>query len=172
VTLFGERGACAGCWCMFFRLPRTDYERGKGTKNKNALKRIVQKGPAPGLLAYVDGRPAAWCAMAPREDYPKLAKSRVSKPVDDQPVWSVTCFFTAKEFRGQGLSVKLLKAAVQYAKKQGARIVEGYPIEPDGRYADTFAYVGLTAMFQKAGFKEVARQAPTRPIMRKSTKGG
>ncbi|HXV76723.1 MAG TPA: hypothetical protein VD788_10430, partial [Candidatus Polarisedimenticolaceae bacterium] len=103
-TLFGERGACGGCWCMFWRLPRKRWESGKGGPNRRALGRIVTSGGRPGVLAYDRRRPVGWCAIAPREVYPSLARSRVLAPVDDTPVWSVSCLFVLKDYRRQGLS--------------------------------------------------------------------
>lgn len=168
-TLFGERGACGGCWCMWPRLRRADFQKQKGPRNKGAMKRIVQSGPPPGLLAYADGRPVAWCAFAPRETYCVLENSRILKRVDERPVWSVVCFFVAKLFRQRGLTAKLLEAAVEYARKQGARIIEGYPVDPkpDARSADVFVWTGLASAFRKAGFEEIQRRSPTRPIMRR-----
>ncbi len=165
----GERGACGGCWCMFPRLRRTDFQRQKGAANKKAMRRIVQSGPPPGLVAYADGQPVGWCALAPRETYPVLANSRILKPVDGRPVWSVVCFFVAKPYRRRGLSVRLLDAAANYARKQGARIVEGYPVEPktEARSPDVFVWTGLASAFRKAGFEEAVRRSPTRPIMRR-----
>jgi GNAT superfamily N-acetyltransferase len=166
VTLFGANGACAGCWCMWWRLPRAKWTQGKGDGNKRAVRKLVNNGDVPGLLAYADGQPIGWCAIAPRADYPRLATSRTLKPVDDQPVWSVACFFVARPFRRRGVTVELLEAAVEFARKHGARIVEGYPVEPRKPQADVFVYTGLASAFRKAGFKEVARRSPTRPIMR------
>src|SRR5262245_20316587 len=100
--LFGARGACGGCWCMAWRLPRSAYERGKGTGNRAALKSLASSTPSPGLLAYVEGEPVGWCAIAPREAYPVLARSRVLKPVDGAAVWSVSCFFVARGYRKRG----------------------------------------------------------------------
>jgi len=166
-ALFGERGACGGCWCMWWRLKRSEFEKKKGEGNKRALKRIVDSGEIPGLLAYANGQPIAWCSIAPRETYPVLERSRTLKRIDDQPVWSVVCFFVAKPFRRKGVTVRLLRAAVEYAKKHGARIVEGYPVEPKKpRMPDAFAYTGLMSMFRKTGFVEVLRRSETRPIMR------
>lgn len=166
-TLFGERGACGGCWCMWWRLKRSEFEKHKGAGNRTALKRIIDSGEVPGLLAYAHGQPIAWCSVGPRETYPVLERSRILKRVDDQPVWSVVCFVVAKPFRRKGASVNLLKAAVEYAKEQGARIVEGYPVEPKkASMPDVFAYHGLSSAFRKAGFVEVARRSETRPIMR------
>jgi GNAT superfamily N-acetyltransferase len=166
-TLFGERGACGGCWCMWWRLPRSEFQKGRGTGNKRALKKITDAGEVSGLIAYVGKQPVAWCALAPRHRYPRFERSRVLKPVDQEPVWSITCFFVAKPFRGRGIIGRLLAAAVAYARKQGARILEGYPIElSEGRLPDPFVYTGLASTFRKAGFVEVLRRSKTRPIMR------
>jgi len=166
-ALFGERGACGGCWCMWWRLKRSQFEKQKGEGNRRALKKIVDSGEVPGLLAYAGGQPVAWCSVAPRETYSVLERSRTLKRIDDQPVWSVVCFFVAKPFRGKGVTVKLLRAAVEYVKEQGARIIEGYPVEPKKtRMPDAFAYTGLVSTFRKAGFIEVLRRSETRPIMR------
>jgi GNAT superfamily N-acetyltransferase len=167
VELFGPRGACAGCWCMYFRLSRAEFERRQGASNRRALHRLVSTGCIPGLIAYVDGVPAGWVALAPREEYPLLSRSRIPQPVDDKPAWSVVCFFTARRYRRQGLMEALLRQAAAFAKRRGARWLEGYPIDPaQGALPDTFAYHGLAAPFRKAGFREVARRSETRPIMR------
>lgn len=171
-VLFGKNGACAGCWCMWWRLPRAQWQRQRGAGNKRAIHRLVNVGPPPGLLAYVDGRVAGWCALAPRGDYPLLARSRVLKPVDDTPVWSVTCFFVARPFRRHGLTVALLRAAAKFAQQNGARILEGYPREPRREQPDAFVYTGLAAAFRKAGFVEVARRSATRPIFRRTLQRG
>jgi GNAT superfamily N-acetyltransferase len=166
--LFGPRGACAGCWCMWWRLSRAAWTRGKGAGNQRALRHLVKSGAEPGLLAYADGRAVGWCALAPRQDYPALGRSRVLKPVDDQPVWSVTCFFVQREYRNQGVTRALLEAAARLVRKKGGRIIEGYPVAPrKGRLPDVFAFTGLAGAFVKAGFEEVARRSATRPIMRR-----
>jgi GNAT superfamily N-acetyltransferase len=170
--LFGERGACGGCWCMWWRLKRSDFERQKGERNKAALKKIVKSGQVPGVLAYSEGRAIAWCSIGPRETFPALERSRVLKRIDDKPVWSVVCLFIAKAFRRRGVSVAILKAAVAYAKRKGAKMVEGYPIEPKAdRWPDAFVWTGVPSAYLKAGFKEVHRGSPTRPIMRYYVKG-
>lgn len=166
--LFGERGACGGCWCMWWRMKRSEFEKGKGEGNKKLFKRIVTSGETPGLLAYARSGPIAWCAIAPREVYTTLERSRVLKRVDDQPVWSVVCFFVARPYRRLGVTVQLLRAAADYARRKGARIIEGYPVEPrKGRMPDAFAWTGLAAGFRRAGFVEAARRSKTRPIMRR-----
>ncbi len=168
-TLFGPRGACAGCWCMWARLPRAEYVRGLGEGNKRALRRVVQGGEVPGVLAYVDGEPAAWCAFAPRATYQRLEASRVLAPVDDRPVWSAPCFFVARPYRGMGLTTKLLREASRLAAKRGARVLEGYPVDTRGKQSPAaFVWTGLPGSFEAAGFHEVARRSKTRPIMRKT----
>lgn len=166
--LFGPRGACGGCWCMWWRLPRSRFERQKGAANRRAFKKIVASGAVPGLLAYVGREPVGWCAVQPRDEFAGLDRSRVLRRVDDEPVWSVPCFYIAKEHRGAGVSRRLLEAAIAHARKQGARILEGYPVEPKkGRMSDVFAWTGVASAFRKAGFAEVARRSETRPIMRR-----
>ncbi len=166
-TLFGERGACGGCWCMFWRLARSRFESQKGAGNRRAFKKLVDTGALPGILAYRDGQPIGWCAFGPRDAYPVLGRSRILKPVDGRPVWSVTCLFVARQHRRRGVTIGLLRAAAGHAARRGASILEGYPVEPSsGRIPDVFAWTGLPSAFRKAGFAEVARRSPTRPIMR------
>jgi hypothetical protein len=85
--LFGSNGACAGCWCMWWRLSRSEFSRKQYAANKRAIKKIIMAGQKPGILAYADGKPIGWCAMAPREAYSSLERSNVLKRVDDSPVW-------------------------------------------------------------------------------------
>jgi len=170
--LFGPRGACGGCWCMWYRLKRSEFEKQKGEGNKKAMKTLVDGGNVPGLMAYSDGKPVAWCAVAPREDFSALERSRILKPIDDKPVWSIVCFFVEKNHRRQGLNIALLKAAIAFAKQRGAKILEGYPVEPKkDSMPDVFAFYGLASAFKKAGFKECLRRSETRPIMRCTING-
>lgn len=125
--LFGERGACGGCWCMLWRLKRSEFDRQKGEGNKEAMKALVDSGEVPGILAYVRGLAIGWCAIARRACYPALARSRVLKSIDGAPVWSVTCLFVEKGQRNKGVSVQLLRAAVAYVKEQGARWWKAIP---------------------------------------------
>ena len=166
-ALFGERGACGGCWCMAWRLRNKEWIAGKGNKNKRAFKKIVTSGEGPGVLGYLGKQPVAWCALAPRETYSYLERSRVLRPVDEEAVWSVSCLFILKPYRRKGISVRMLKAAVELAAERGAKIVEGYPTEPTmERTPDPFVWTGIPSAFRKAGFKEVLRRSKTRPIMR------
>jgi GNAT superfamily N-acetyltransferase len=165
--LFGSHGADGGCWCMFFRLPHKQFTAQQGDENRAAFKHLVEDGPAPGLIAYVEGNPAGWVAVAPRGEYGRLSRSRILKPLDQQEVWSVVCFFIGKAYRKRGVSTQLLKAAVIFAAERGAKIIEGYPVDlTDRQYPDAFAYHGTLSSFLEAGFVEVARRSPTRPMMR------
>ena len=167
-TLFGERGACGGCWCMLWRLPRKQFESQKGEVNRLSMQVIVHSGEVPGILAYNNKQAVGWCAVGPRSSYPALERSRILKPVDEQPCWSIACLFIHKAFRKQGISTALLDYASDYARSQGATIIEGYPVEPktDKEMAPAFAWTGIAKAFIRAGFKEVKRRSPTRPIMR------
>jgi len=152
---------------MSWRLPRSQFEKQKGPGNKRAFRRIVRSGQTPGVLAYAGGTPVGWCSVAPRPRFSFLERSRVLAPVDERAVWSVTCLFVARPFRRRGLSVKLLKAAVALGRRQGGRIVEGYPVEvPRDALPDAFAWTGLAAAYRRAGFREAERRSATRPIMR------
>jgi GNAT superfamily N-acetyltransferase len=167
-NLFGPKGACAGCWCMYWRRKRSDFEDGKGAGNRRALRKLVREGGRPGLLAYVGSEVAGWCCVGPRDAFPVLDRSRVLARLDDRPVWSVVCLYVAPPYRRRGLTVKLLRASVEEARSRGARIVEGYPIDPPtGDYPAAFSYTGLLSGFRQAGFREVARRSKTRPIVRK-----
>ena len=167
VSLFGERGACGGCWCMLWRLKRSVFEAQKGEQNKIAMKELVKAGEKPGIIAYLNDEPIGWCALSKRENYPALERSRILKKVDDQSVWSISCFFIHKNYRRKGLSSKLLEFAIEFCKINGATIVEGYPIEPKKeKMPAVFAWTGIASAYLKAGFTEVERRSDTRPIMR------
>jgi len=163
--LFGERGACGGCWCTAWRRPRADFVREKGAGNRRFILKVVQAGEPPGIIGYLGKEPVGWCAVAPREEYVALERSRILKPVDDTPVWSVSCLFVHKEHRKKGISVQLLRGAVAHVKSRGGKVVEGYPVEP---YSDDmpapFAWVGLANAFLAAGFTEVARRSKFGPL--------
>jgi GNAT superfamily N-acetyltransferase len=169
--LFGARGACGGCWCMAWRRTRAEFVRGKGEGNRRAFRAVVRSGAEPGVLAFLDGEPVGWCAVAPRDVYPALARSRVLAPVDDRPVWSISCLFVTKDQRRSGVSVALIRAAAAHAASHGASVVEAYPVEPySPSMPAPFAWTGLPSAFLAAGFTEVARRSRTRPIMRLETK--
>jgi GNAT superfamily N-acetyltransferase len=177
VTLFTGRGSgqVRWCWCMHYRRSgRSDVP--SGTKipdyNRDALKTLVDAGLVPGLIGCRGGKPVAWLSLGPREQYAKLAKSPVMKPVDDTPVWSVVCFYTAPQVRGEGLSEAMLARAAQYARTQGATLLEANPIDKPDRGRDDGMWFGAKSMYDKAGFVEVARRKPARPVVRRTLRSG
>ncbi len=166
-TLFGPKGACGGGWCLFWKKPRKQFHADAYDRNRLDQKHLVENGSVPGIIAYINGEPIGWCAVEPRENYPALERSRILKPVDDERVWSVTCFYVSRKFRRQGITVALLKEVVNYVSSKGGRIIEGYPVEvAGGKSADAFIYTGTASAYIQAGFVEVARRPPKRPIFR------
>jgi len=170
VELFGSKGACGNCWCMYYRLSQTDFKEGKSEDgNKNAMKSLVWDHKPAGIMGIYEGQAIAWCAFAPREDFMKLEKSRVHKRIDDEMVWSIPCFFIAKDFRRNGVSVALLQGVIGYARENGIKIIEAYPTIPtQEKLPDSFAWIGLYKSFERAGFKIVDRTSRNRPMVRYS----
>jgi GNAT superfamily N-acetyltransferase len=160
-----------GCWCMFYRrsgAAETPAGMSHAERNKCDLKALVDRGVVPGLIGYRNDEPVAWVSLGPRDDYPKLARSPVMKRVDDKPVWSVVCFYTAKPLRGKGVSAQMLAGAARYARAHGASRLEAYPVDKPGRGADDNMWFGAKTMYDRAGFREVARRKPTRAVVRKT----
>ena len=152
---------------MSWRLSRSEFNSGKTGANKRRLKRLVQSGKTPGILAYAGTVPIGWCSAAPREEFGFLARSRVLAPLDDRPVWSVSCMFIAKEYRRRGLSALLLRAAADFVRKRGGKILEGYPVIPyDDAMPAAFAWTGTVASFTSAGFEKAGGRSKARPIVR------
>ena len=166
-ALFSEPGVQRGCWCMYWRVKRADFHRHYGEQNRQAMEAIIESGRVPGILAYDGGRPVGWCSVAPREEFPVLQRSRTLKPVDDLPVWSIVCFCVSEPYRRIGVSGALLEAAVNYARGQGAHIVEAYPLLTEGSEAPgPEHYMGYGSTFRQAGFEEVLRRSERRAILR------
>lgn len=165
--LFGVRGACGGCWCMTWRLKSSIYEKQKGEGNKKAIKKIVFNNERPGIIGYLNKKPIAWCAVAPREKFIRLENSKILSKIDDNKVWSITCFFISKEYRRMGFSGQLLKSVIEYCKNKKIKILEAYPVEPYSKnIPPAFAWTGIPSIFEKAGFVVATRRSPKRPIMR------
>lgn len=175
-SLFGPRGAYSGCWCMFWRLRRADFNSLHGEGRKAVLKDMTLNNKVPGVLAYLDEQPIGWCSIGPRSDYTALENSRILKRVDDAPVWSIVCFFVAKPYRRSGIMSLLLHGAVDYAVGQGAQVVEGYPIDMlshklAGQTLTGFSgFMGIASIFKKAGFVQVGEASETQLIMRYTVK--
>jgi GNAT superfamily N-acetyltransferase len=174
VDLFGRPGGSVarGCYCMYYRRTgRLQVPAGStySETNKRMLKDLVDRGVVPGLLGYDDtGRAVAWVSLGPREDYARLARSSVMKPVDDKPVWSIVCFFVDAKLRGHRLADAMLAGALRWARDNGVTLIEGYPCDKAARDRDDSMWFGSRSMFERAGFVEVARRKPMRPFMRRT----
>ncbi|ANN20540.1 GCN5 family acetyltransferase [Amycolatopsis orientalis] len=166
--LFGPGGVQGGCWCAFFRLTGPEFKRAGKDGRKAHVRGEAAAGKPLGLLALADDdEPVGWVAVSPRPDNPRLARSPVAASAGDQAgVWSVTCFYIDRKARRQGLSGALLRAAVEFAARRGARAVEGYPVEVLGKRPGADLYHGTVSMFEKAGFELVERRPPARALMR------
>ena len=169
--LFGGNGACGGCWCMWWRQTRREFDERHGEKNRRAMKRLVDSGEIPGIIAYEDGVPVGWCSVAPRESFSSLNRSRVLKRLDDTPVWSIVCLFLARSHRRMGLTTVLIKGAVEHVRRSGGSVVEAYPTRPRGKKLEAVSsFMGVPASFERAGFVECARPSDAKVIMRCNTK--
>jgi GNAT superfamily N-acetyltransferase len=165
--LFGKRGAYGGCWCMWWRLTRKEFEAGQGAKNRQAMKSIVDSGEIPGIIAYRENKPIGWCSVAPRRQFGTLERSRVLRRLDEKPVWSIVCFFIHKQYRKQGIALYLIRAAVNYVQERNGKIVEAYPTVPwERRLPPVSSYMGVPSLYTKAGFVEKASPSKSRLIMR------
>jgi len=161
--LFGEKGACNGCWCMYWRIG-SQYRRNPRVANKKAFREIVKQGPPPGLLAFEGELAVGWCQLTPRDDLPWLDRAWRLRRVDDVPVWSISCFYIRKGYRRQGVTSALIEAAKQYAKRAGAQALEAYPL--DAELTPSASSTGYASTFARTGFKIIASHTPPRPIMR------
>jgi GNAT superfamily N-acetyltransferase len=172
VQLFGERGACGNCWCMYYRLSRVDFNEGKSENgNKDAMHQLVREKKPAGIIGFYEDIPIAWCAFAPREDFIKLEKSRVHKRIDNNRVWSIPCLFIHKDFRGLAVSEAMLKGVIKYARENNIDIIEAYPAIPTvKKLPDSFLWTGVFKSFERAGFEIANRKAQNRPMVRYYTR--
>lgn len=166
-ALFGEKGAYGGCWCVYWRMKTPEFNRLSSTERKHEMESYIDTGRSPGIIAYKNGLPVGWCSFGPRKEFTRLETSRILKRVDDEDVWSIVCFYIDKKHRKSGVMKGLLSEVKDQARSRGAKILEGYPIEPKtGQYPDPYAYTGIASAFRNAGFEEVERRSEKRPIMR------
>jgi len=163
--LFGPLGACNGCWCMYWRIGAA-YRKRPRARNKADFGAVVKTGPPPGLLAFEGDLAVGWCQVTPRQALPHIEQVWRLKRVDNVPVWCITCFYVRKGYRKRGVAAALIEAAARYAKRAGAPALEVYPL--DRRISPSATSTGVASTFAKAGFKEIARHSPERPIMRLS----
>jgi GNAT superfamily N-acetyltransferase len=177
-ALFGQGGDPKSCWCAWFRLRGIQFHNSTGVTNRKVLEKAVETTAtddrSPGLIAYRDGEAIGWVSLGPRDDYERLQHSKILAPIDHRPVWSIVCFVVGRKARGQGVASVLLDAAVDYAREHGATLLEGYPVETDGkRIPSANAYKGTVGMFERAGFgvverRQFNRSTPVRPIVRRA----
>lgn len=166
--LFGTNGACGGCWCMWWRVPRGGklWEEQKGSKNKRAFKRLLTDGRVHGCLAFEDDEPVGWCCVGPRGDFPRLERTKALRTDWDEGTWSVTCFYIKSAWRGQGVASALLAGAVSAARRLGARSIEGYPVRPKStnKIPAAFAWTGVPQLFERCGFRTDADAERSRDV--------
>ena len=171
-AVFNAKGCSVarGCWCMYYRRSGSPGSLRPGTTRSQAnradLKALLGSGEPPGLIGYRGKVPVGWVSLGPRDDYAKLRRSPVMKAVDERPVWSIVCFVVPPQFRGRGVARALLDGAIAYARKRGVALLEAYPVDKPGRSNDDSMWFGAKSMYDAAGFEEVARRKPARPIVR------
>jgi len=176
-TFFGPQGAYSNCWCAFFRVTSKQFEAGcrdHGTQNRELLRRLTLDGAVPGLLAYQEDQPVGWVSVAPREQFVRVQNSRLLRaPAAEAEadardrVWSVVCFWTPRQHRGQGIADKLLRGALDHAYANGATAVEGYPVDVSRKWVGASGiYHGTVGQFERAGFALVRRPSDSRAVMR------
>jgi GNAT superfamily N-acetyltransferase len=168
--LFGRPGGSIvrGCWCTYYRRSgKVSVNSSGGKDNKQQLRELAGRDTAPGLIGYINGLPVGWISLGPRDDFLKLRRSPVMKPVDDADVWSIVCTYVDKAHRGHGLQHRLLSAAIDFARDNGVRMLEAYPVDKPERSHDDFMFFGSRSLYEQAGFTEVVRRSPTRVVMRR-----
>jgi GNAT superfamily N-acetyltransferase len=162
-AVFGERGTPRRCFCMYWRRPDGGFDDERDNRDRFADR--VARGRPPGLLGYLDERPVGWVQVGPREEFPTIRRSRLLAPVDEVEPWSINCFVTRTGHRRRGIGRGLLAAAIEFARNEGATVIEAYPVDgPRSGSADYFT--GTMGMFAEHEFVEVLRRNDTRPIVR------
>lgn len=173
VEVFSGPGDPGKCWCAYWYASAKEFKANWGEGNRAVLESRVRGGGEPGVLAYADGIPAGWAGIAPREAFDRLVRNRKSlAAVDDRPVWSLNCLVVRREFRRRGLMRALIRGAVDFAIGKGAVAVEAYPVDAERKLTSYDLFLGTRAAYEELGFVEVARRAPTRPILRYWPDGG
>jgi GNAT superfamily N-acetyltransferase len=176
--LFGPRGACAGCWCMWWRVEKggKTWEAAQGEPNKRAFRALVEQGRVHGLLAFDGDEPVGWCDLGPHRDYPRLGRARTLQRADGDPAgragtWVTPCFFIKAGHRKRGIASRLLAAAIDHAEALGAAEIEAYPVAAGHETPAVFAYTGIATMFEAEDFRPVPATDPgKRSIYRKAVR--
>lgn len=170
--LFGPQGPCYGCWCNHFRMPQRLRKPLLGEGARQLFEERVKHGPPPGVLAYAQDKAVGWLQVGPRAHIPEWNNPRrASTPLPDAPAedarnWAASCFFVRRGFRGRGVTGALLAGAIDFARESGARLIEAAAMENDEKRSAEGLYVGPESVLRRAGFAEVARQKPGRPLLR------
>lgn len=167
-ALFGDNGACGGCWCMWWRVPmggRT-WEAAKGAPNRSAFRKLVESGRASGVLAFIDEAPVGWCAIGPRGDFPRIDRSKALVREWRPTTWSLNCLYVPTRWRGRGIGTALVAAAVDHARLHRASEIEAYPqsVAPGQRQAAAFVWTGVPALFDRLGFRPLGEPGPGRRL--------
>jgi GNAT superfamily N-acetyltransferase len=167
--LFGDNGACGGCWCMWWRVPQggKTWDEAKGRKNRDAFRRLIKAGKVHGVLAFTGEEPVGWCCFGPRSTFPRIVRVRALQRETPDTTWSVVCFYIPARWRGKGVATQLVKAATERAFALGAKEVEGFPVVPKKapeKVPAAFAWTGVPALFEAVGFEEMDRPDASRPI--------
>jgi GNAT superfamily N-acetyltransferase len=156
----------AGCWCMFPRVGAADGQQMGNRGRREAMTRLARRRRAPGLLAFEGDEPVGWIAIAPRPELRRVDASRATPRVDDVDVWVIPCITVRPSARGRGIALALIRAAVAYAKEQGAPAVEAYPRAGSARTKDDNAFFGTEPLFRRAGFRVIRRAPSNAPVNR------
>ena len=171
-AVMGANGGYCGCWCMYWRAPRSDFEGPARKKLKSRMRAIVEKGPPPGIIAYRDGEPVGWAQVGPRLSTPNWnGARRLSAPINaddaaDPKIWAINCFVVPRAHRGSGVATALVDGAIDYAKRKRAKALDACPVEPKDKANPVSIYHGVASIFARAGFREIARRRDDRPLMR------
>lgn len=166
-TVLDDCAASRNCRCAYWYLPNAAYKAGWGEANREWFRGLLREPRSPGIVAYLDRDPAGWCGVAPRAVFDRLRRSKTYAPIDERPVWAINCFVVRKAYRRRGVSKRLLRHAIDFARSGGADCVEAYPVEPArSAWAAGDLFRGTLSMFLDAGFVEVARPLPARPVLR------
>jgi GNAT superfamily N-acetyltransferase len=165
-ALFGKAGACNGCWCLYWRIG-SEYHKRPRERNRVAFKRIVERGPPPGLIAFDGETAVGWCQLTARDDLRWLQSARFFERVDDAAVWSISCFYVRRDYRNRGVMSALIAAAVKEATRAKVRVLEAYPVDTDRPDSTRNVFTGTRLAFERCGFQTVARRVVSRPIMRR-----
>jgi GNAT superfamily N-acetyltransferase len=167
----GGGGDGRSCQCQWWTITNAEFQRSTAEERGELLRAEMEGELPPALIAYVDGQAAGWVRVGPRTRQVRLSRTKqlvaaTEEAWDDESVWAVTCFVVRAEHRGAGLTDRLLAAAVDFAAAHGARVVEGYPVDPavGTRKPANELYRGVVSTFARAGFREVDRPKPDRAV--------